>query len=119
MWRKTEEDSKDNTGGTLALCFNYGGLQEVTDAVKAVMRSGIDATKVTEQVLANHLYHPEVPQVDFMIRSSGEHRISNFMLWRMAYAELYFSTKHWPAFSTGDLDAALADYAARTRRFGS
>lgn len=118
MWRQTEEDSKNNTGGTLALCFNYGGQREVVDAVKAIITKGTDAADVTESMIAKHLYHPEVPPIDLMIRSSGEQRISNFMLWRMAYSELYFSNKHWPAFTEADLDKALAEYASRNRRFG-
>jgi undecaprenyl diphosphate synthase len=116
--KKVEEDSKNNTGGTLALCFNYGGYQEITDAVKKVMDSGVKPNELTEEDIAKNLYHPEVPPVDFMIRTSGEMRLSNFMLWRMAYAELYFSDKFWPDFDTIELDSALAEYTKRNRRFG-
>lgn len=117
-WRETEEASKNNTGGTLALCFNYGGHQEIADAVKSLIASGIDADKVTPEVVAKNLYHPEIPPVDFMVRTSGEQRISNFMLWRMAYAEMYFANVHWPAFDVPQLDEALAEFACRSRRFG-
>jgi undecaprenyl diphosphate synthase len=102
----------------LALCFNYGGYQEITDAVKKVMDSGVKPNELTEEDIAKNLYHPEVPPVDFMIRTSGEMRLSNFMLWRMAYAELYFSDKFWPDFDTIELDSALAEYTKRNRRFG-
>ncbi len=117
-WRDAEEDSKDNTGGTLALCFNYGGTRELTDAVKQIISEGTDAESITESVIAKHLYHPEVPDVDLVIRTSGEQRISNFMLWRIRYAELYFEKNHWPAMTTDNLDTALDDFALRNRRFG-
>lgn len=117
-WRDAEEDSKDNTGGTLALCFNYGGSRELTDAVKNILAEGITEDEVTEQTIAEHLYHPEVPEVDFMVRTSGEQRISNFLLWRMRYAELYFAPMHWPALTTDDLDDAFEEYKNRNRRFG-
>lgn len=117
--RKVEEDSKNNTGGTLALCFNYGGLREIADAVKKIVAEGVDEEEITEDVVVDHLYHPEIPPVDLMIRTSGEQRISNFMLARMAYAEMYFTPKRWPEFSEDDLDDALADYAVRMRRYGA
>lgn len=116
--RRAEADSADNTGGTLALCFNYGGQQEIVDATKKLIESGISSSDVSVESFQEQLYHPEVPPVDFMIRSSGEMRLSNFMLWRMAYAELYFADKHWPAFDVEDLDEALAEYESRHRRFG-
>jgi undecaprenyl diphosphate synthase len=114
----SEEKTKNNTAGTLALCMNYGGQQEIADAVKEIIRAGIPAESVGPETIAGHLYAPEIPAVDFMIRSSGEQRISNFMLWRVAYAEFKFVDKHWPAFTVNDLDEALADYASRQRRFG-
>lgn len=117
-WRNTEEDSKNNTGGTLALCFNYGGTRELTDAIKAIIEDGISSDKISEQTISDHLYHPEIPDVDFMIRTSGEHRISNFMLWRIRYAELYFVDTHWPGLTVDDLTAALEEFANRNRRFG-
>lgn len=117
-WRKAEEDSKGNTGGVLALCFNYGGLREITEAVKGIIQKGVAAENVTDSLVAQHLYHPEIPSVDLMIRTSGEQRISGFMLPRMAYTELYFSPKSWPDFTVEDLHKALAEYASRSRRFG-
>lgn len=117
-WRQVEEDSKNNTGGTLALCFNYGGIREITDAVKKIVHSGMGAEAITEETIAENLYHPEIPPVDFMVRTSGEQRTSNFMLWRLAYAELYFAQPHWPAFDEGELDKAFEEYSRRNRRFG-
>lgn len=116
--KKAEELTKNNTKGTLCVCFNYGGHQEIVDAVKKIVQSGMSADDISEDALAENLYHPEVPPVDFMIRTSGEQRTSNFMLWRLAYAELYFAEPHWPAFDETQLDQALAEYARRNRRFG-
>jgi len=113
------ERSKDNTGGTIALCFNYGGQLEIVDAVKRIVADDTDAQDINQDLIANYLYEADVPPVDFMIRTSGEQRISNFMLWRMAYAELYFVEKHWPAFTVEDLRLAFEEYARRQRRFGA
>ncbi len=113
---QAEGTTKSNTRGTLALCFNYGGQQEIAEAASQLAQKG-DA--ITVDSIRGALYHPEIPDVDFIIRTSGEQRISNYMLWRAAYAELYFVQKHWPAFNADDLDEALAEYAKRQRRFGS
>jgi undecaprenyl diphosphate synthase len=113
-----EELTKNNTTGTLVLCLNYGGQQEIADAVKAVMNRGVRADEVTKEVVEQQLYAPDIPPIDLIIRTSGEQRLSNFMLWRAAYSELYFVEKHWPDFNEDDLDVALADYAGRERRHG-
>lgn len=115
---RTEEKTKDNSRGTLALCFNYGGQQEIADAVRMIVERGTAPDEITPEIIEAALYHPEIPPVDLLIRTSGEQRLSGFMLYRAAYAELYFTDKHWPAFTIDDLDAALADYAGRDRRFG-
>lgn len=106
--------TRNNTKGTVVLCFNYGGHQEIADAVNRLQKK----RNVTAADIESKLYHPEVPPADLIIRTSGEQRLSNFMLWRAAYAELYFVNKHWPDFDEGDLDTALTDYAQRQRRFG-
>lgn len=108
------ELTKHNTEGTLALCFNYGGHQEIIDAARRV--SG--QTEIDEKSFARSLYAPEIPPIDLLIRTSGEKRLSGYMLWRAAYAELYFTDTLWPDFSETDLDKALQDYAKRQRRFG-
>jgi undecaprenyl diphosphate synthase len=115
---KAETLTEDNTKGTVALCFNYGGLQELVDAAKQIIKKGISPEELTEKQLMNALYAPDVPPVDLLIRTSGEKRTSGFMLARSAYAELYFTNKHWPDFSVTDFDAALAEYQQRERRFG-
>lgn len=117
-FKKIESESKNNTKGTLALCFNYGGYQEITDAVKQIVKNGVSSNEITEETISKHIYHPEVPPVDFIIRTSGEQRLSNFMLWRAAYSELLFVDTYWPDFSRDDLSSALVDYAQRNRRFG-
>jgi undecaprenyl diphosphate synthase len=113
-----EERTRNNQRGTVVLCFNYGGKTELAEGVARLVADGIKPEDVTEDKLAEYLYEPAVPPVDFIIRTSGEQRLSNFMLWRAAYAELYFTPVHWPAFTKQDLDAALDEYAARGRRFG-
>ena len=116
--QRAEEKTKDNTRGTLALCFNYGGQQEIIDAVKQIVDQEIKSENVNQAVLENALYKSEVPPVDLLIRTSGEKRLSGFMLYRAAYAELYFSDKYWPDFGVTDLDDALVEYADRERRLG-
>src|ERR1039458_3956247 len=113
-----EEKTKYNTKGTLAACFNYGGHQEIVDATKKVIESGMSGDDVTADVLSSYMYAPEIPPVDLIIRTSGENRLSGFMLWRAEYSELYFVDKHWPAFAEADIDKALLEYARRQRRFG-
>lgn len=108
-----------NTGGTLVLCFNYGGQQELTDAAASMIRSGVKADDVTPELMSQHMYGPDLPPLDFIIRTSGEQRLSGFMLWSAAYAEIKFIVKYWPAFTVADLEGALQDYAARQRRFGT
>ncbi|GAC1387224.1 MAG: isoprenyl transferase [Candidatus Saccharimonadales bacterium] len=116
---KAEDRTKDNHGGVLALCLNYGGHEELVSAVKRILQARICSDELDENTIARFLYHPEVPPLDMIIRTSGEQRLSNFMLWRSEYAELKFVDKNWPDFSPADLDEALADYAARERRLGS
>lgn len=115
---RAEEKTRGNTKGTLSLCLNYGGHQEIADAVRGIVASGIPTEDITPEVVAQHIYAPDIPPVDFVIRTSGEQRLSNFMLWRAAYSELYFADKHWPDFTEQDLDEALAEFARRKRRFG-
>lgn len=116
--QKAEEMTKDNKRGTLALCFNYGGQQEIVDAAQKLL-STKKTGEITLEDFAGALYAPDIPAMDLVIRTSGEQRLSNFMLWRAAYAELYFVKKHWPAFTVDDFDKALAEFATRQRRFGN
>lgn len=117
--RAAEAKTAGNTKGTLVLCFNYGGQQEMVDAAASLIRSGVKAEDVTPEMMAKHLYGPSLPPLDLIIRTSGEQRLSGFMLWSAAYAEIKFILKYWPAFTVEDLEAALSDYAGRQRRFGA
>lgn len=110
------EKSKDNQRGTLAICFNYGGKQEIAEAAQHLAQEG---KEITPESIDQAIYHPEVPPVDFVIRTSGEERLSGFMMWRTEYSELYFTDTMWPDFSEHDLDLALEDYKNRQRRFGN
>lgn len=112
---RTEEKTQGNDKGTLALCFNYGGREEIVDAANQVAAQDLP---ITTEKLRQALYQPELPDLDLIVRTSGEHRLSGYMLWRAAYAELYFSPVMWPDFTPSDFDDALADYQRRARRFG-
>lgn len=113
-----EEKTKNLTGGDLLLCLNYGGQLEIADAVKAIMESGVSADEVTPELIEQNLYAPDVPPIDLVVRTSGEQRLSNFMLWRAAYSELMFVDKNWPDMTTEDVSSILKEYANRSRRFG-
>ncbi len=115
---EAEEATKSNTGGTLVLCFNYGGQVELTDAVKRIVASGVSADDVTPELIAQHLYAPDIPACDLIVRTSGEQRLSNFMLWRSAYSELLFLDKNWPDMTKQDVTDILTEYKRRGRRFG-
>lgn len=116
---RAEEKTKDNTQGTLALCFNYGGKEELVDAVKHIVAEGFTPQEITADVITGSLYSPEIPDLDLLIRTSGEERTSGFMLYRAAYAELNFNKKFWPDFTIADFDKALVEYEKRERRYGS
>jgi len=115
----TEAKTAGLTNGTMVLCINYGGQQELADAAAGLVRAGVAAEAVTPERMAAELYVPDVPPIDLVIRTSGEQRLSGFMLWQAAYAEFYFVQQHWPDFSVADLDAAFAEFARRGRRFGA
>lgn len=116
--RRCEEKSADCTKGTLALCFNYGGHDEIANACSALIREGISPDEVTPEKIRAHLYQADIPDVDMIVRTSGEQRISNFMLYRAAYSELMFLEKRWPELTTEDLTIILEEYGRRNRRFG-
>ncbi len=129
LWRsviseleEAEERSKDNDVLTLQFCVNYGGRAEIADAAAAIARDAkaglLDPRKVDERTIARYLYEPGLPDVDLFLRSSGEQRTSNFLLWQSAYAELVFLDTLWPDFDRRDLWCALEIYAARDRRYG-
>lgn len=116
---EAEEKTKDNTRGTLLLCLDYGGQQEIVEAMKRIAAEGVDPDYITPELISRYLYAPDVPPVDLVIRTSGEQRLSNFMLWESAYSELAFCKAYWPDFSEADLLSQIERYASRQRRFGA
>ena len=130
LWRSViaeletaEQLTRDNNVLTLTMCVNYGGRAEVADAVGAIAREvaagRLDPDKVTEKTIARYLDEPDMPDVDLLIRSSGERRTSNFLLWQSAYAELVFQDTLWPDYDRRHLWAAIEEYARRDRRYGA
>lgn len=115
---KLEARTAQNTSGTLAICLNYGGQREIVDAVKRIVELGVPADEITEDTIAQNLYGVDVPPVDLIVRTSGEKRLSNFMLWRSAYSELLFLDKMWPDMTKDDVTSILKEYNNRHRRFG-
>ena len=115
---KAEAETAGNTAGTLGLCFNYGGQLELVDAVKEIVRKGVALEDITAETIAEHLYAPDIPACDLIVRTSGEHRLSNFMLWRSAYSEFLFLDKNWPDMTKQDVVDILEEYKRRGRRFG-
>lgn len=112
------EQTKNNTKMTFNVAFNYGGRAEIVDAVRAIVDSGIKSDKVTEKTIRAYLYEPGLPDPDLVVRTSGEYRISNFLLWELAYSELIFTDVLWPDFRRENLFEAVREYQARNRRFG-
>lgn len=116
--RSAEIQTEHLTRGTLCVCFNYGGQREIVDAAKKCISDGLAAEEITEDAITERLYHSDVPPVDMVVRTSGEHRISNFMLWRIAYSEFLFLNKFWPEMTKDDVTAIIEEYNKRSRRFG-
>jgi undecaprenyl diphosphate synthase len=117
--RDAEERTRGGRRMALNIAFNYSGRTEIVDAMRSIQATGTPASEIDEVRIAQHLYTMGQPDVDLLIRTGGEQRTSNFLLWQSAYAELVFSAVLWPDFTEADLDAALAEFASRHRRFGS
>lgn len=116
------EESKNNTGMVLCLALNYGGRTEIVDAAKKIMRKvkegKLRLDEITEETFRDHMYMPDMQDPDLLIRTGGEMRISNFLLWEVSYAELWVTPVYWPEFTKTHLEEAIRDYANRERRFG-
>jgi undecaprenyl diphosphate synthase len=103
---------------TLTICFNYGGRAEIVDAVRALVRDGVPERRVDERAIRSRMYFPDMPDPDLVVRTSGEYRISNFLLWELAYSELVFTDVLWPDFREEHLYQAIREYQGRSRRYG-
>jgi undecaprenyl diphosphate synthase len=114
-----EEMTRNNTGLVLSLAFNYGGRVEIVDAVRRLIVEGIPPQKIDENLFSHYLYTAGLPDVDLLIRTGDELRLSNFLLWQTAYSEYYFTQVLWPDFTKEDMDKALIAYSLRERRFGA
>jgi undecaprenyl diphosphate synthase len=110
--------TRPNHGRVLNLLINYGGRAEIVDAVKKLLASGVDPEALTDQDISNALYHPDLPEPDLVIRTAGEQRLSNFLVWETAYSEFHFTETLWPDFDKADLVEAIAAFNARERKFG-
>lgn len=115
---EAEEKSKDGKKATLVMCFNYGGQQEIALAAQRITRAGLKPEDITNEVFNKYIDHPEIPPCDLIVRTSGEQRLSNFMLWRSAYSEFIFLDKLWPDMRPADVADILEEYNRRDRRHG-
>jgi len=116
--REAERITADNTRMTVCIAFNYGGRAEIVDAVRALVVEGVPAERIDEDAIAAHLYTAGLPDPDLIVRTAGEMRLSNFLMWQSAYSEYYVSPAYWPDFDEREVDRALAAFGRRDRRFG-
>lgn len=110
--------TRDNPNLILNVAFNYGGRAEIVDAVRRIVADGLSPAEITEETITRYLYTADLPDPDLVIRTAGEMRLSNFLIWQAAYSEYYSTPKHWPDFGESDLDEAIDSYARRHRKFG-
>ena len=119
---RAEERTRDYSDFTFTVCLAYGGREEIVDAVKGVAEDHsagrLSLDEIDTEEISKRLYDAHIPDPDLVIRTSGEERVSNFLLWQIAYSELYFTDVHWPSFSKADLYEALESYQLRRRRYG-
>jgi undecaprenyl diphosphate synthase len=115
---KAERETEKNTAATFCMCLNYGGRAEIVDATRKIVSDGLRPEEIDERALWSRMYWPDMPPPDMIVRTSGEERLSGFLLWEAAYSELYWCQKHWPDFDEVELDAVIAEYGTRERRFG-
>jgi len=112
------ETTKNNTGVNLNIAINYGARDEITNALKNIVSKGYKEDEITQELISNNLYTKDIPDPDLLIRTSGEKRISNYLLWQIAYSEIYITDKYWPDFDKEELKLAIEEFAKRQRRWG-
>ncbi|HEX5798331.1 MAG TPA: polyprenyl diphosphate synthase [Candidatus Saccharimonadales bacterium] len=117
--RSAEDRTAQNERGDLVMCINYSGQEEIVDALKSIMSDGVDPEEVNKSTIESHMYLPDLPDMDLLVRTSGEQRISDFMPWKAAHAEFASSPRLWPDFTTEDLVGCIAEYGQRDRRLGA
>ena len=116
---KALELTRDNTRMTVCVAFNYGGRDEIVQAVKRIVAEGVPIERIDEELIGSYLFTAGVPDPDLVIRTAGEMRLSNFLIWQASYAEIYVTPAYWPDFDSAQVDLALDDFARRTRKFGA
>ena len=116
--RNAEEKTKENTGVNLNIAFNYGSRAEIINAIKSIVKKGLSVDDITEDLVSKNLYTKEIPDPDLLIRTGGEKRISNYLLWQIAYSEIYVTDAFWPDFDNVELTTAILEFEKRNRRFG-
>lgn len=116
--QKIIDETGKNNGGTINICLNYSGRAEIIEAVRKMIRNNFDEEQIHEGMLKKYFYQPDLPDPDLIIRTSGEQRLSGFLLWQSAYSELMFMKKYWPEFEKSDVETIIREYNNRQRRFG-
>jgi len=112
------EHTKNNKGVKLQIAFNYGSRDEIVNAVKAIVQKGVKVSEITEELISNELYTNNVPDPDLLIRTGGEMRVSNYLLWQIAYSEFFVTKEYWPEFNEDSLVNAIEEFGNRQRRYG-
>lgn len=113
-----QEKTKNNTGVNLNIAFNYGARNEIVHAMQSIIKEGIASEQISEETISKHLYTKDIPDPDLLIRTGGEKRISNYLLWQLAYSEIYVTDTYWPEFDRKELTKAIVEFEKRNRRFG-
>ena len=113
-----QEKTKNNTGVNLNIAFNYGARNEIVHAMQSIIKEGIAPEQINEETISKHLYTKDIPDPDLLIRTGGEKRISNYLLWQLAYSEIYVTDTYWPEFDRKELSKAIVEFEKRNRRFG-